>query len=391
MDSLNRPFRRDRSVALAYLFNSSLTGFQVAMGATMPVIRSDLNIGLTVASLHFTVAALCGMVGAVISAPVVNRFGRRLTMYASLTVVSLALLAFCLAPTVVLTLLASAAFGFAGPFALVLTQAEVLDRHVHHRATAMAELNLAVSGALVAATLGVGPLVALTGSWRIALMFPVSVTFGAFFALRGLQFTDAGRRKGARSRRRMTGLAWLFCLLLVSSTGFEWSYGYQGAEFLHQAGGVSKETAATLMTLFYIGTVISRVALIRAVRKVAIPHLLMASFAVALTGFALLAGGTSIEVKAIGLLISGLGIAITYPMVVTLAGTAFADATDWIVAKLYVAGGLAIAVAPFLIGALGDQFGISRSFWVLGVLCLVGLGLTPLLQRALIANAAVAK
>jgi predicted MFS family arabinose efflux permease len=388
MDSLNRPFRRDRSVALAYLFNSSLTGFQVAMGATMPVIRADLNISLTLASLHFMVAALCSMAGAVISAAVVKRFGRRRTMYASLTMVSLALLAFCLAPTVVLTLIASAAFGFAGPFALVLTQAEVLDRHTHHRATAMAELNLVVSAALVAATLGVGPLVALTDSWRIALMFPVSITFGTFIALKGLEFADAARPKGVRSRRRMTRLAWLFCLILVCSTGFEWSYGYQGAEFLYQVGGVSKETAATLMTLYYVGTVVSRVALIRAVRKVPIPQLLLASFVIALAGFLLLAGGPSIEVKVLGLLISGLGIAITYPMVITLAGAAFADATDWIIAKLYVAGGLAIAVAPFLVGALGDQFGISRSFWVLGAMCLVGLLLTPVLQRTLAAGGA---
>jgi fucose permease len=134
--------------------------------------------------------------------------------------------------------------------------------------------------------------------------------------------------------------------------------------------------------------VVSRVALIRAVRKVPIPQLLLASFVIALAGFLLLAGGPSIEVKVLGLLISGLGIAITYPMVITLAGAAFADATDWIIAKLYVAGGLAIAVAPFLVGALGDQFGISRSFWVLGAMCLVGLLLTPVLQRTLAAGGA---
>jgi predicted MFS family arabinose efflux permease len=390
MDSLNRPFRRDRSVALAYIFNSSLTGFQIAIGATMPVIRADLNISLTLASLHFTIAALCGMIGANLVAMVVGRFGRRLTMIASVTVVSLALLAFCIAPSVILTLLACAAFGFAGPFALVLTQAELLDRQVYHRAIAMAELNLVVSAALVATTLGVGPLVALTGSWRIALMLPVAATFCTFFALRGLVFSDAARRRGSRTKRRMTGLAWLFCLLIICSTAVEWSYGYQGAEFLDQAGGVSKEAAATLMTLFYAGMVVSRIVLIRAVRKVAISRLLQASFVISLVGFLLLAAGPSVEFKALGLLISGLGIAVTYPTIVTLAGTAFPDATDWIVAKLYVAGGLAIGLAPFLIGALGDQVGIGRSFWTLGLIALAGLMITPFLRRSLAANAPAA-
>src|SRR6476620_6200894 len=104
MDSLNRPLRRDRSVALAYLFNSALTGFQVAIGATMPVIRSDLDISLTVASLHFTVMAVCGMLASSTVAQAAARFGRRATCVASVAVVSLRSVALCLAPSVGLTL-----------------------------------------------------------------------------------------------------------------------------------------------------------------------------------------------------------------------------------------------------------------------------------------------
>ena len=175
-----------------------------------------------VSSFHRSCSS--GMAGAGLTAPVVDRFGRRLTMIVSLSVVSAALLAFCIAPSVILTLMACAAFGFAGPFALVLTQAELLDRQIYHRATAMAELNMVVSAALVAAALGVGPLVALTDSWRIALMLPVAATLGTFIALRGLRFSERPAR-GPRSKRRMTGLAWLFCLILICSTAFEWSYG----------------------------------------------------------------------------------------------------------------------------------------------------------------------
>jgi hypothetical protein len=48
-----------------------------------------------------------------------------------------------------------------------------------------------------------------------------------------------------------------------------------------------------------------------------------------------------------------------------------------------MAGGVAISVAPFAIGALGDQIGIGRSFWVRGILVALGLVLSPLLGRAL--------
>jgi predicted MFS family arabinose efflux permease len=383
MDSLNRPFRRDRSVALAYLFNSALTGFQVAIGATMPVIRSDLDISLTVASLHFTVMAVCGMLASSTVAQAAARFGRRATCVASVAVVSFGLLALCLAPSVALTLPAAAVIGLAGPFAIILSQSEVLDRHPAHQATAMAELNLVVSVALMATTLGVGPLVALTDSWRIALLIPVAAAISTFLPLHGLEFSDASRPRSRGARRQMNGLAWLFCLLIICQAGFEWSYGYQAAEFLNKAGGVSKGTAATLMTVFYAGMVVCRLGLMWAVRHFVASHLLTASFAMALVGFLLLAGGPTTGIKLIGLLVSGFGIAITFPMIITLAARAFPDATDWIVAKLYMAGGVSIAAAPFAIGALGDEIGIARSFWVLGILAALGLIVSPFLRRAL--------
>jgi predicted MFS family arabinose efflux permease len=383
MDALNRPFRRDRAVALAYLFNSALTGFQVALGATMPVIRSDLGISLTVASLHFSVMAICGMVASGFVAQAAARFGRRATTVSSVSVVSLGLLAILVAPSVALTLPAAALVGLSGPFAIILGQAELLDRHPAHRATAMAELNMVVSAAMMATTLGIGPLVSGTGSWRVALLLPMAIAVTALVPLRGMVFSDASRPRSRGASRRMTGLAWLFCLLIVAQTGFEWSYGYQGAEFLDKAGGVSKGTAATLMSLFYAGMIVSRFGLIRAVRRFAAYHLLVASFGTALLGFLLLAGGPTTGIKVMGLPVSGLGIAITFPMIATLAGEAYPDATDWIIGRIYMAGGVAISVAPFAIGALGDQIGIGRSFWVLGVLAALGLALSPLLGRAL--------
>ena len=75
-----------------------------------------------------------------------------------------------------------------------------------------------------------------------------------------------------------------------------------GRRVPESGGDVSKGTAATLMTLFYTGMVVSRVALIRAVRKIDISHLLLASFVIALAGFLLLAGGPKTELKALGLL-----------------------------------------------------------------------------------------
>jgi fucose permease len=160
---------------------------------------------------------------------------------------------------------------------------------------------------------------------------------------------------------------------------------------MNKAGGLSKEAAASSMALYYAGLVLGRFALVPAVRRFSAYHLLLTSFATALTGFVLMAGGPTTTVKLAGMAVSGLGISIAFPMVINLAGAAFPDSTDWIISKVYVAGGLAVAIAPFAIGTLGDSIGISRSFWVLGGIGAIGLLASPLLNRRLAEHGAHAQ
>jgi fucose permease len=280
----------------------------------------------------------------------------------------------------------AAILGLAGPFGVIMTQAEVMDRHRAHLATANAELSLVVSMAMLVTTLGVGPLVAITDSWRLALLLPVAVfVSGAPLAL-SLHFTDRQRTKRVPQKQAMSPLAWLFCVLCASQSAFEWCYGYLGAEFMNKVGGLGKEAAATSMALYYGGLVVGRILLVPAVRKFTSFQLLLGSFIVAIAGFLIMAGGPIVQVKLLGLLVSGLGISVAFPMIANLAAVSFPDATAWIIGRIYVAGGLAVGVAPFAIGALGDRIGIARSFWVLGAIALIGLLATTFLNRFLAAH-----
>ena len=381
MDDLNRPYRRDRSSALAAIFNSSLTAFQVGLGAIMPIIRSDLGISLTIASLHFTIIAAFGMLASHLTSAAAGRVGRGRIIVISLSVCVIAFLLMCFAPSVRWTLAASVLLGFAGPFGLILTQSEMLDRHPHHRATATAELTLIVSVFMFLTTVGAGPLVDLFNSWRVVLLIPTVALMAMFVLLPPMQFTDRLIGGGARTAGTMTPLAWLFCLLIIAQTGFEWCYGYLGAEFMNKAGGLTKAAAASSLSFYYAGLVLGRLALLPAVRRFSPSQLLATSFGTACFGFLLVAGGPSIVVKVTGLFLSGLGISFAFPLIATMAAAAFPNASDWIIGRIYTAGGLAIAVAPFMIGTLGDAVGIGVSFWAVGLLGLMGLLATSMIQR----------
>jgi predicted MFS family arabinose efflux permease len=381
MDDLNRPYRRNRSSALAAVFNSSLTSFSVALGALMPIIRSDLGMSLTLASFHFTLIAALGMVGSSITPRIGSRLGRHTGVLITLVAVIVSQYAFALAPNVALTLAASVIYGLVGTIGLILTQAEMMDQHPRHRAAATAELTLIVSVCMFLATIGAGQVVELFDSWRVVILIAPTVLVVCFYLVRGMQWSDAQPGSARTSSGTMTPLAWLFCVLIVAQTGFEWCYGYLGAEFMNKAGGLSKSAAAASLSLYYAGLVVGRFFLVPAVRRFSGQTLLMTSFAGATVGFLMLAAGPDTWMKLAGLFVSGLGISFSCPILATLAAAAFPTATDWIIGRLYTFGGFAIAAAPFAVGALGDAVGIGTSFWAVGLLAMIGLVATPFMSR----------
>lgn len=381
MDDLNRPYRRDRSSSLAAVFNAALTSFSVALGALMPIIRDDLGISLTLASFHFTLLAALGMVASSSTPAIGARLGRRRAVLISLVLVILMQVAFAMAPSVIVTLAAAMVYGLVGTVGLILTQAEMMDHHPRHRAAATAELTLIVSIFMFLATIGAGPLVELFDSWRYVLLIAPVALLWCFRLIPSMTWSDQNRGSVHRSTVTMTPLAWLFCVLIIAQTGFEWCYGYLGAEYMNKVGGLSKASAAASLSLYYGGLVTGRFLLVPAVRRYSGQALLTISFAGATVGFLLLAAGPGTAVKLIGLYVSGLGIAFSFPMLATLAASAFPNATDWIIGRLYTFGGLAIAAAPFAVGALGDAVGINISFWAVGLLAVIGLVVTPLMGR----------
>jgi predicted MFS family arabinose efflux permease len=381
MDGLNRPYRRDRVTGLAVIFNSTLTAFQVGLGAVMPIVRDNLGMSLSVASLHFTIMAVFGMLSSHLTATVSRALGRRRTILFSIGATGFGLLLFCAARNVEISLLAAVVIGSSGSFGVIVTQAEVFDHHRWHRATASAELTLTVSAAMFIMTIGAAPLVSWTGSWRLVLLMPALISLGSFVVIGPIQFSDHKRTRSGRSQGTMTPLAWLFCVLIIAQSAFEWCYGYLGAEFMNKAGGLSKSAAAAAMIFYYAGLVLGRMLLLQAVRRFTSLQLLLTSFATASIGFLLLAAAPTTLAKCSGLFCSGLGISLTFPMISSLAAASFPQATDWILSRIYTAGGLAVAVAPFVIGTLGDAVGIGTSFWVVGLIGALGLIATPLLIR----------
>ncbi|CAB4886527.1 unannotated protein [freshwater metagenome] len=95
----------------------------------------------------------------------------------------------------------------------------------------------------------------------------------------------------------------------------------------------------------------------------------------ALLGFALAWGFTLWPVVLGGMFVTGVGIGVHWPLGVARAVRASGGLTDHASAAASVAGSLAIAVAPFALGALSDLIGFHEAFLLVPAFLLVALGL----------------
>jgi hypothetical protein len=81
---------------------------------------------------------------------------------------------------------------------VISAQAELIERHAANAGVAMAEVNIAGSMAMIAATLVTGPLVASRLTWRTALVIPVAALVVVQLLSRRAEFSRTGRGRAPR-------------------------------------------------------------------------------------------------------------------------------------------------------------------------------------------------
>ncbi|MEJ7665324.1 MAG: hypothetical protein WKG07_40275 [Hymenobacter sp.] len=89
------------------------------------------------------------------------------------------------------------------------------------------------------------------------------------------------------------------------------------------------------------------------------------------TGFLVFWSTVLAGLALLGLFVMGLGIAVQFPLSVARAITASAGRPDQATARLSIGAGLAIGLAPLLLGFLADQVGTRQAFLIVPVLLIL--------------------
>ena len=157
---------------------------------------------------------------------------------------------------------------------------------------------------------------------------------------------------------------WAYVLLVVLNVAIEWSVIFWGAEFLETVIGFSGDTATTLMTAFFVAMVIGRAAGSRLTHRFQSTRLLLVAIAIVIVGFPLFWLPRFAPLNIFGLFVAGLGIANLFPLTLAAATNVAPLHANKASARVSMASGIAILIAPQVLGTVGDQIGIESAYGI---------------------------
>jgi MFS family permease len=376
-------FTRDRFTCLAYLMLGYFAYLQASLGPLMPFLRTELHLSYTIGSLHPSAFAIGAIVTGLIGERIAHRWGRRGAFWGGGAGMAVGAALLALGNQVIVTLTSAFLMGAFGALLLIMIQATLADRHGERRATALMEANVVASAAAGLAPLLIGGFQHVGIGWRAALFTAIGAL--ALLAQRFRRVPLPEPRVASEPRhapkRPLPPAFWAYWGLLALSVAAEWCMIIWSADFLRATDGLNNVTAASVVSVFFVAELAGRIAGSYLSRVVRGETLLFIALASAIVGFPLFWLAPLAPLNIAGLFITGLGIANLYPLGVALAVGIAPQQADAASARTSLAGGVAVASAPLVLGWIADHAGIHSAYGIVIALLFLAVAMACLARR----------
>ncbi|RHA40998.1 MFS transporter [Cellulomonas rhizosphaerae] len=394
---------------LLYSFNPSVT-----------LLADDFDISLAQAGLHGTAMAGGGIVAAFLSPRLVRRYGRRAALFVAYAAITIGIVALVTAADLPSSLTAVVVLAIGGNIAISAAQPGLALHHGPAASAAVTEANGVGSSIGLIGPLAVGACVAIGWGWRPAvavtvLIAAVTAVMLARMPVGGAMTPPARRAHGgdtlradgeqpllgsvealavavvdptdphdsAADRRALNRLpAWCFLASLVAAIALEMTTTYWSTDLVREQTGAGAGIAAATTAGLVAGMSVIRFVMGPISLRVPPALILVSGFLVSIGGWAILWTATTPAVAIVGLVVTGLGFGVQYPLSISLLIATAPAAGDAAQSRATLAGGIAVGVAPFALGALADAVGIHAAFAVVPAAAVLGCAAAALGARA---------
>lgn len=347
------------------------------LGPVLPLLQVELSVGRGQVGTFSLFLAFGLLLIGLFGHRLVGLVGRRVAFWGGVTAISCGALVLLAARSLILVGAGVGLTGAGGAMLIFLVPAILADRHGNLATRAIVQMTSVVSVTAILAPLLISLTVTLGLGWRAGYL-ALPLTAAAMLAVVGWRIQFGREHPGPAAEHDRTTAEpvrwsyprrWVDILIVVS---VEMCMVFWSADYLVSVLRVDTATAAAFVSFFLIGMAGGRLA---GGRIAGSSSLFLIALIVAFIGFAIFWFAWIPGIAGVGLLVTGLGIALMYPLSISRAIRAWPTDPDRASARGAIAVGLAFGIAPFALGQIADWTGPRAAFL-----------LVPLLLTAAIVN-----
>ena len=226
-------------------------------------------------------------------------------------------------------------------------------------------------GFILGTTLVGGIAILFPSFWRIGLLIAIPIALALFLIGRNKDVDDHVPDEAGRQRGRLSRKFWISWIGFVACISSEFAVTFWAAALLKDRVGSTSAISTVALVGLGVGMAVGRWYSWLVLKRFALDTQLLISIAVQFVGFVVFWLSHIMFISLISLFAIGLGVSIQYALA-SIRLIAFSDGRpDLAIGQTSLAAGIAIAAAPFLLGVLGDSFGISRAYIMVPILIVI--------------------
>jgi predicted MFS family arabinose efflux permease len=366
---MSKSFQRDRFFWVVSVQTAIVNFYLGGFGPAQSLLRADQGTSLTIASLHGTAMGVASIFAGWANPRIAHRFGRSKAGWIGLSIFVFGLTLFVISPPVYITLPATFITGF-GTSVVINTMLTRMSSHYGRSAeVAIPQGNGIGAVGLVTGTALIGTIaIAFPHLWRIGLLLALPVSVILFLVGRDKEDNEHvpdvdGPQSGKLSRNFW--IAWIGFVACISS---EFATSFWAAALLKDRVGSTAAISTVAIVAMGTGMGIGRWYGGLVLKNLKLDTQLVLVIAMQFLGFLGFWLSHTMFISLLCLFAVGLGISMQFALSsIRLIGLSDGR-PDLAIGRASLAAGTAIAGAPFLLGILGDKYGISRGYIMVFVL-----------------------
>lgn len=364
-----KSFHRDRFFWVVAIQTAIVNFYLGGFGPAQSLLRADQGTSLTIAGLHGTSMGLASIFAGWANPRIAHRFGRSKASWIGLSIFITGLTLFVISPPVFLTIPATFITGV-GTSIVINTMLTKMSHHYGKAAeVAIPQANGIASVGFVTGTSLIGTIaIAAPGIWRLGLLLAIPVTLILFFVGREKNEDDHVPDEEGPQSGKLSRNFWISWIGFVACISSEFATSFWAAALLTDRIGTTAAVSTVAIVALPVGMGIGRWYGGLILKSLHLDTQLLSIIALQFVGFLGFWLSHNMFISLLCLLAVGMGISMQFALSsIRLIGLS-EGRPDLAIGRASLAAGVAIAGAPFLLGILGDNFGISRAYIMVFIL-----------------------